>query len=491
MHDTQSATQKSSEGQPATKLYMESNLLRIAGALFCHDQKTAGKRTAPIELNSGVIEKHIVVRPDQRLGQPGPLAHKIFVALIKKHSDYGRPIRSEIHFTRREIGRLIGRKEWGGRDSEQLSRALHEIHYTFVTTHFKQPGGRFIEHSFTIFPEILIERREFRSDPIEACTITLADPIVRSLQDEHFTCLNHALMQQLGTIGQALYMRCFFHFANLYTGTNGSRLAFQKRYDDVCAEWLGGLTVLHYKADIMRDQLGPHLDQLIAAGFLSSFDIAKAKGRAGLVITFKPGRMFFDDYDRFYRHRAQGELQWEFQTDQREIGEPLKLAYLFAEKRSGQPVASIAYVNTRDVETAKQLLAEITFQEAPAFLEFSLSEARKTHFDVQTLGGLRQYLAPFKARLVTQTATKQRQTIERRREDERLAYDSYRRRQAAAIFETLALDERQEIEALARRAAAGFGGSLADAMVAAKRVQIVIQRYGDRIQSFEAWKPSF
>jgi len=200
--------------------------------------------------------------------------------------------------------------------------------------------------------------------------------------------------------------------------------------------------------------------------------------------------MFFDDYDRFYRHRAQGELQWEFQTDQREIGEPLKFAYLFAEKRSGQPVASIAYVNTKDVETAKQLLAEITFQEAPAFLEFSLSEARKTHFDVQTLGGLRQYLAPFKARLVTQTATKQRQTIERRREDERLVYDSYRRRQAAAIFETLSLDERQEIEALARRAAAGFGGSLADAMVAAKRVQIVVQRYGDRIQSFEAWKGS-
>jgi hypothetical protein len=63
MQDTQSATQKSSEGHTADKLYMESNLLRIAGALFCHDQKTAGKRTAPIELNSGVIEKHIVIRP--------------------------------------------------------------------------------------------------------------------------------------------------------------------------------------------------------------------------------------------------------------------------------------------------------------------------------------------------------------------------------------------------------------------------------------------
>jgi hypothetical protein len=319
---------RTSDARRADKLYMESNLLRIAGALFCHDQKVAGKRTAEIELNARVIEKHITIRPDPKLGQPGPLAHKIFIALIKKHSDYGKPVRGAIHFTRREIGRLIGRKEWGGRDSEQLSRALHEIHYTFVRTHFKQPGGKFIEHSFTILPEILIERREFASDPIEACTITLAAPIVQSLQDEHFTCLNHGLMQELGTIGQALYMRCFFHFANLYTGVNGTRLTFQKRYDDICTEWLGGLAHCSHKSVIERDQLGPHLRQLVACGFLSSYDISKAKGQDGFVITVKPGRTFFEDYDRFYRRRMQGELQWEFQADQREVGEPLKLAYL-------------------------------------------------------------------------------------------------------------------------------------------------------------------
>jgi len=30
-----------------------------------------------------------------------------------------------------------------------LSRALREIHYTFITTHFKETGGRFVEHSFS------------------------------------------------------------------------------------------------------------------------------------------------------------------------------------------------------------------------------------------------------------------------------------------------------------------------------------------------------
>jgi hypothetical protein len=341
------------QAQQGDKLYIESNLLRIAGALFCHDQKVARTRTAEIRLHPDLLDKQIVVRPDPKLGQPGPLAHKIFVALIKKHSDYGKPIRNEIHFTRREIGRLIGRREWGGRDSEQLSRALHEIHHGFIRTNFKHRDGRFLDHSFSIFPEILLERREFASDPIEACTVTLADPIVRSLQEEHFTCLNHALMQELGTIGQALYMRCFFHFANHYTGINRDRLIFQKRYDDICREWLGGLSVCAHKSAIERDQLGPHLRQLISVGVLSSYEISKAKTQSGFIISFKPGRTFFTDYDRFYRRRAQGELQWQFRADEHAIGHPLKLAYLFAEKRTGQPVNSVAYVNSKDVETAK------------------------------------------------------------------------------------------------------------------------------------------
>src|SRR5258708_1908604 len=122
MHGTKTTTETPTDVLHANKVYMESNLLRVAGALFCHDQKRAGQSTEEIEINAGKIGKHIVIRADPKLGQPGPLAHKIFVALIKKHSDYGRPVQNEISFTRREIGRLIGRKEWGGRDSEQLSR---------------------------------------------------------------------------------------------------------------------------------------------------------------------------------------------------------------------------------------------------------------------------------------------------------------------------------------------------------------------------------
>src|SRR6266699_3889051 len=96
MEINRSADRAEHNTQSHDKLYMENTLLRVAGALFCHDAKRAPTRTQEIELNKGVKEKNIVIRPDPRLGQPGPLAHKIFVALIRKHSNYGRPIRNEV-----------------------------------------------------------------------------------------------------------------------------------------------------------------------------------------------------------------------------------------------------------------------------------------------------------------------------------------------------------------------------------------------------------
>ena len=49
------------------KIYMENNLLRIAGALFCHDRKRAALRTGEIQLNATVPEKRITIRPDPTL----------------------------------------------------------------------------------------------------------------------------------------------------------------------------------------------------------------------------------------------------------------------------------------------------------------------------------------------------------------------------------------------------------------------------------------
>jgi hypothetical protein len=89
------------------------------------------------------------------------------------------------------------RKEWGGKDSEELSRALYEIRRTAITPFFNT-DDRYIERDFNIFNELYFERRNSYTDPIELCRVTIAEPIIQSLRDLHFTCLNHFLMRRLG-----------------------------------------------------------------------------------------------------------------------------------------------------------------------------------------------------------------------------------------------------------------------------------------------------
>lgn len=490
--NTKAARAGAPEQVVADKLYMENTLLRVAGALFCHDRRTAPTHRETIELNRGVTEKNIVIRPDPELGQPGPLAHKVFVALIKKHSSFGREPRADVSFTKREMMRLIGRAEWGGSASEQLNRALTEIHHAFVRTSFKK-DKRFIEHSFNIFPEIYLERRERPTDPIEACTVTLARPIIASLQDGHFTCLNHGLMEELGTIGQALYMRLFFHFANLYDGHHKDRLSFFKRYEDICREWLGGLAVRDFQSIIERDQLGPHLRQLVQTRFLASYTISKAKGGEGFVIAFRPGATFFADYDRFYRRGSRGSVRVDLDLDQRDIAEPLKVAYLFVEKRHGRPQGGIPYVSSKEVETAKQLLQHVPFAEVTNFIDYALAEAAKTRFDVQTLGGLRQYLSGYVAGRERRAAAHAQQAARKAQERaarERTEYNLFRRAKADEIFATLSAKKQASIEA---EAAAGSrvnrdAGPLGKIMFGIERTRITAERYPRRVPSFESWK---
>ena len=213
-------SQQTAPTQPSTatdpqrleKLYMENTLLRVAGVMFCHDPKKARTRVNQITIKKDLKEKTLTVAPHPHFGQPGTLAHKIFVAVIKKHSDYGRPAPQEVSFGKREIMRMMGRATWGGKDSAELTRALYEIRNTAIIAFFESENKKFYEVNFSLFNSVLFERRNSQNDPIEGITIEIAKPIITSLRDKHFTCLNFFLLQRLSTIGQAVYMRLFFHF---------------------------------------------------------------------------------------------------------------------------------------------------------------------------------------------------------------------------------------------------------------------------------------
>ncbi|MBN8981606.1 MAG: replication initiator protein A [Rhizobiales bacterium] len=474
-------------------VYLENTLLRIFGVLFCHDPKRARTRTEKIEINRGVSDKNITVRLDPEYAQPGPFAHKVAMAVIRKQSRFGAPAQKQISFSQRELMRLAGRKTWGGHDSEELIRALRQIRYTHVLAHFKK-DEHFVEHDFSIFNEVMIERRFAITDPIVACTVVIADPIIQSLNDKHFTCLNHALMQEVSSIAGAFYMRLFHHFASHYDGKHLDRVSFKKRYDDICVEWLGGLTVLKYKSAIERDQLGTHLDQLVEAGFLKTYAITPAETREGFVLTFRPGARFVADYNSFYVRRNQGDFQFNFHDEKRTIGEPHQLAYLFIEKRTGRKREGIPYVSSKDVETAKDLLAAIPMEQMDAFLNYALSEAERTRFDLQTLGGVRLYLNGYlqvRERRASEKAKAAARQAQDKQEGYHAAYNRYLRNAAAELFNSLTAPEQTAIENLARakaRPPLGSTGYLSNTLFELERTRLTVDRHPGKLLSFDQWK---
>jgi Replication initiator protein A len=489
------ATQHTENTRPASTaepVYLENTLLRVFGVLFCHDAKRARQRSGTIAIDRGVKEKNIAVRIDPEYAQPGPFAHKVAMAVIRKQSSYGRPAQKEISFSQRELVRLSGRKSWGGRQSEQLLLALKQIRYAHVLAHFRV-ADRYVEHDFSIFNEVMLERRSSPTDPIVAFTIVLADPIIQSLNDRHFTCLNHALMQQLGTIGQALYVRLFFHFATAFDGQRRGRVQFRKRYEDICAEWLGGLTVLAHRSKIMGEQLGKHLDQLVALGFLGSHALTPAESGEGFVLTFRPGPAFFADYQRFYANRFQGEVQFKFHDERQSIGEPHQVAHLFAEKRNGRKPEGIPYVSTKDVETAKELLAQIPMGEISEFLDYALAAAKKTNYPVQTLGGIRRYLDEYLHSRERRAAARAVAAASQAQEEEaqaRTDYDRFRRGRLGELFNALPAEEQTLIDTMARAIELPKGskdGFLARTFIEIERTRIMAGRYGECIPSFEQW----
>ena len=246
---------------------------------------------------------------------------------------------------------------------------------------------------------------------------------------------------------------------------------------------------------IERDQLGPHLRQLVKAEFLASYTITDAKGRDGFVITFRPGSAFFADYDRFYRRREQGSIQFDFHADRQQIAEPLKVAYLFVEKRNGHASAGIPYVPSKDVETAKYLLARVPFEDISDFLDYALAEAKKTRFDVQTLGGLKQYLSRYQERRACSGPLQRQPRLGARP----------RTRPPSGAWITTASDERRLTGCLQacrprsrqrsrlphaprRPAMRGGRGSLAQTMFEIERARITVERHPGKIPSFDQWK---
>src|SRR5919199_545572 len=109
------------------RLAGEVNILRIERTLFCFDPREARRRDGTITRmlkHADGQERPVGIDIHPRYGQPSVLAYKIVQAIFLKMTEEGYPYSNTVSFTQRELGRLMGRTTWGGKDSRELYYAM-------------------------------------------------------------------------------------------------------------------------------------------------------------------------------------------------------------------------------------------------------------------------------------------------------------------------------------------------------------------------------
>jgi hypothetical protein len=375
------------------RLFSEANLLRLEGRLFCFDPKEAGRRQGEtrrfVDSNrlEDVVKQPIIIRPDPEFGYPSPLAYKVLQAISKKLTEEGFPVPNGVSFSQRELARLVGRSSFGGASSKELYRAIMQLHTTRVQCSFyDKKTDHWVSASFFVLYEALFSGRK---NSIRTCMVSVHPRIVESLNNKHYACINWARLMSLEPIGMALYKRLFYHLSNLnHPRRSRDELRFEKDYEDICNEWLGGLKPERYRSKILQTQLGRHLDGLKATRLIRKYEILKKADGDGLKLVFWPGRGFFEDYEEFYVRQWTPQLRFHQTAALLNIQQPLELVAYF-HKLLDHPHRTF---EDKETAYAARLLETHAIEEVRALIDYAVREAEKTRFKMQFFTAIRSYV---------------------------------------------------------------------------------------------------
>jgi hypothetical protein len=446
---------------PEERLFHEINLLRIEGYCFNFDPKSAAKRAGKhefvelVKMPGGAVSKPITIEPHPSYGYPSTLAYKILQAVLKKLSDEGYELAESASFTQRELAKLVGRQNFGGADSKQFLRAVMQLNTTRIwCSFFDKKTGEWKVLTFTLFTEALFSGRKHQ---LRECVLTLHPRIVASLRNRHYFCVNYNRLTRLEPIGMALFKHLFFQMSGTYSKLKNPDLSYERNYEAICTTWLGGLKILRYKSEILKDQLGRHLQNLKRVKLIKSFDIVRNDG-GGYKLVVKPGAGFFEDYDRYYGRYRQLPFPFKRAAEENSIKRPLELLSYFHKKRLGVDELAEQVFPEREVVFARELADKHPDALCREIVDYGLNKTRKQKgYEPQTLSGIRPFINEFfstKAEREHQAAERTALEEQRRKEAalERLkdAYDSFYHAEVKRAKEQLAPEELEAIDASLR-----------------------------------------
>ena len=121
------------------RLHEEINVLKLEGIYFCFDKHETVRRKGKFRYGEG---DGAVVIELSNYGQPSLLAYKVLQAIFYSMTREGHPYPAHISFDYRELGRLIGRTTWGGKDQKEVQDAIYQLTDTHVSLTLKRADGK-------------------------------------------------------------------------------------------------------------------------------------------------------------------------------------------------------------------------------------------------------------------------------------------------------------------------------------------------------------
>lgn len=437
----------------ANALLEEMNVVRVEGRYFCFDKHALKDRVGVLKYRDG--NRGLIIDVS-RFGHPSSLAYKVLQAAFRKVTLEGRPFPDTISFGYRELTRLIGRDGFGGQDAKDIFQAIRQLEDTKIEMLAYQNDAEESYHSvrFSMFAGtgFIAEGDELSPAKIRQAVLTLHPFVMNSMRKGHFAIFNWERVSNLEPLTAALYKRLYLHLSNLYESHyDKESLKFEKDYEDLCGEWLGGLRPQSYRSLILQ-QLGGHLDILKETGMIRSYALER-KVDGGWKVVFRPGQAFFKDYELFYLGSRTRVLQFQQTADQHAIQRPYELAKLFYTKLHGTFDAK-GIISGKDAEFARGLIDRFGDDEAKDLIEYAIAEAPKTNFDMHSLRAVETFVPKWQAaRDFREEARRKAEVVAKKQAEDRLRteYDEVIRAEYFKHLEGMPADARASLrqEALA------------------------------------------
>ena len=329
------------------QLVEEFNIFNIEGLLFDlrrkHGKSTEG--AGKVKLGE-ILDRPVSIEANPIYGRPAVGAFKALQVIFLKLTEEGWPYSNKISFTKREFERLRG-NSWGSYQARRTYYDIMQLQTCLIHCTRKEKTTNNWEYGiFSIITKSAFTGSGANLENVSRFTIHIDEGIIDSLNAFHLARFNWYRLRQLidNPIATIMYKR-FYQWGASLMDNRSTKQTFdrlEKDYEDACRQWFGGLKPMRYKSDIIKDQLGRHID-LFHETRLGRITVEKRKKGQGFKLVFKPRKGFFDDYQHLYIDPWQKPpLPIRRSADAKNIQEPLQLVEYF-HKQLGRTLGRAAF----------------------------------------------------------------------------------------------------------------------------------------------------